>query len=47
MLDILFIPKDKDKDQHDAIFHDIPKFWKEEDIIKNLQELGLVYKAQS
>jgi hypothetical protein len=37
--------QDKEK-AHDLFFYDIPKYWKEEDIIKELSKIGRVYQVQ-
>jgi hypothetical protein len=37
--------QDKDK-SHDIFFYDIPKYWKEEDIVKELSKIGKVYRVQ-
>jgi hypothetical protein len=37
--------QDKEK-ARDLFFYDIPKYWKKEDIIKELSKIGRVYQVQ-
>jgi hypothetical protein len=36
---------DKEK-AHDIFFYDIPKYWKEEDIVRELSKIGKVHRVQ-